>query len=241
MIDIHTFRNKEEALAEARKVFSATLAEHKYRQVLLLLSGGSAFGVLSGIATDALPANLMIGMLDDRWSSDLAANNFAQFTETEFYALAKTAGATFVDSRVDVELESLPTYAARLDTALHTWRAANPTGRIVITQGIGPDGHTAGIMPYPEDPALFKTFFEERGRWVVGYDAGEKTRYPLRATVSLPFLREEVDFSLVFVVGAEKKQTIENMLAETGALAATPARIVHEMKKVFIVTDVSFE
>ena len=108
---------------------------------------------------------------------------------------------------------------------------------MVITQGIGEDGHTAGIMPYPENSALFKSLFDDPEKWVVGYDAEGRNEHPLRVTVTLSFLREVVDHSIVYAVGDGKKEALRQVLAETGTLWQTPARIIHEMRNVMLFTD----
>jgi len=46
-----------------------------------------------------------------------------------------------------------------------------------------------------------------------------------------------VDHAVVYVVGEEKRATFERVLAENGALAETPARIIREMKDVRLFTD----
>ena len=94
-------------------------------------------------------------------------------------------------------------------------------------------------MPYPEDPHRFDDLFENHGRWVTGYDANTKSTFPLRATVTLSFLRTAVAFSLVFVAGEGKKPALLRTLAEEGTLAETPARIIQQMKTVILVTNLS--
>jgi len=73
--------------------------------------------------------------------------------------------------------------------------------------------------------------------WLGGYDAKERNEYPQRATITLPFLRE-IDHSVMYMVGMEKKDALSRMLNAKGMLFETPARIVHEMKEVHIFTDI---
>ena len=61
-------------------------------------------------------------------------------------------------------------------------------------------------------------------------NAEEKNKFPLRVTVTLPFLRHEVDEAVVYATGKEKKEAIERVRASVGTLAETPARILHEMR-----------
>lgn len=110
---------------------------------------------------------------------------------------------------------------------------------IFITQGIGEDGHTAGMMPYPEDPALFQSLFVDTDRWVVGYDAEAKNTCPKRVTATIPFLRNIVSESIVFMCGSEKRAALERVVNREGTVAKTPALILHEMKSVHFFTDIA--
>lgn len=238
MIDIRLYLDPLEAQSRARKALGAELFRLKDVPVLLLLSGGSAFQVLEGLRADMLPLNMMVGMLDERYSADPKINNFGQFLETDFYVHAGNRAAFFLDSQVNPEEETLEEYVVGLEQALRDWKAENPTGRIVVTQGMGADGHTAGIMPFPEDVDTFQKLFETPEKWVVGYDAGEKNKYPKRATVTLSFLRDMVDFSLLYITGNEKAAALKRVWEEEGTLADTPARIVREMKNVTLITTI---
>jgi len=57
--------------------------------------------------------------------------------------------------------------AHRYESSLFEWAKKHPEGKIIATMGIGFDGHTAGIMPYPENPETFARLFEDKeiGRW----------------------------------------------------------------------------
>ncbi len=206
--------------------------------VLLLLSGGSAFEMLSGVSEEVCGEHLTIGVLDERFDTDLSINNFLQLQKTNFYIRAKNAGARFIDS-VPKENESLESFSEKIEKEWKQWRRENKDGKIIITQGMGADGHTAGIMAFPENPELFAKLFLDDERWVVGYDAGTKNEYPKRATATLSFLKNEVDVALVYVAGDAKKSAFEKMISETGTLAETPARILREMKEVKIFTNLN--
>lgn len=223
----------EEAQARAGEALCMFLAEAKkqLQQVLLLLSGGSAFLLLTKIPKDVLGKHVTIGMLDERFSTDESVHNFAQLTKTVFYANACAAGALFIDTRI-VEHETQEALAARFEKALHDWDKAHVDGVVVTTMGVGVDGHTAGIMPFPENHALFQRLFENETKWVASYDAGDKNQYPLRVTITMPFLRMRTDHAIVYVVGEEKKAAMERVFSVRGSLVETPARIFHEMKDV---------
>lgn len=126
----------------------------------------------------------------------------------------------------------------RLEASLHGWMAAHPDALVIATMGIGADGHTAGVMPFPEDETYFHKTFLDAERWVVGYDAGTKSPYPDRVTTSLAFLRDIVSSAVVYAVGTDKRSALERILASTGSLAETPARILSEMSRVDVFTDI---
>lgn len=236
-MDIIHARDADEAARKAGERLSQSLAGREEKPTLLLLSGGSSFRLLEAVDADAPEPHLTIAMLDDRASADPGVNTFAQFAATDFYAAAHARGAAFFDTRL-VPGEGVRELAERYNNALLSWIADNSHGTVIAIIGFGPDGHTAGIMPFPEDPQKFAALFENSSRWAVGYDAGAKSRYPLRVTVNLPFLREKVDEAIAYATGDGKRAALARVLAEDGALAETPARILREMKKVVLYTDI---
>lgn len=211
--------------------------KEKKERALLLLSGGSAFEMIKGIKSDYLGSYLTVGMLDERFETDPKINNFLQFKETIFYRLAKDRDVNFIES-VPFDGEALESFAEKIENEWKNWRIQNSVGKIFITQGVGADGHTAGIMPYDEDRYFFKNTFEDKSRFVVGYNAGKKSQYSKRATATLPFLRNEVEESLVWIAGKEKIKAFNDIMSEDGSLTEAPARIIKEMKNATIFTNI---
>lgn len=212
------------------------LAEHGV-PTLLLLSGGSALKIAEQIEKNYLPKVLTLGVLDDRYSKDESVNNFSQLARTKLFRDAENIGAVFIDTRVNGE-ESIDEVAERADMAIKNWIAKNETGKIIITQGIGPDGHTSGVMPFPEDEEKFQKLFIDTEKYSVGYDAEGKNQYSLRITATLRFLMDKVDESVLLMTGAEKLQAFNSALDASGQLAHIPARVIHQMKKVNLFTDI---
>jgi 6-phosphogluconolactonase/glucosamine-6-phosphate isomerase/deaminase len=225
------------SMDEAKKKASAhlkyLLQENKDTEILLLLSGGSALTILGGIQKD-LSRKTTISVLDERFAKDPRINNFSQITQTKFYSLAKNKDCGFIDTRVK-NGESHSDHAERFERDLREWKSTYPNGIIVATQGIGEDGHTSGIMPFPENPELFDSLFNGKS-WVISYDAGEKNPFPFRSTTTLTFLRI-IDHSIVLAVGDSKKAALEKALSSTGSISESPARIIQEMKNVVLFTD----
>jgi len=201
-----------------------------------MLSGGSSLALLNFIDTTIIHENATITVLDERHSKDENECNFSQIMATGFYGKARGSGAKFIDIRMKNN-ESLEDHGERFDRELKNWRVHNPSAPIIATIGIGSDGHVAGMMPYPHDKSLFFKHFQGH-RWAVGYNAGAKNLLPLRVTVTIPFLRDQVFFAVSFVSGAEKKDTLKRASANEGILADTPARILCEMKDVNIFTNI---
>ena len=237
---METFKDKDTAVVirKAKESLNNELAKSKGLPVLLLLSGGSSLNLLSDLNQELFGSHLTIGVLDERYSKEPNINNFAQLQKTSFYQETLKKEALFIDTKVG-ERETLEGLAQRFEATLRNWKKANPQGKVITTQGIGADGHTAGIMPYPENPKLFKSLFENKEKWVVGYDATlSKNQYPLRVTTTFPFLRSIIDVTIVYITGEEKKAALQRVMSENSSLAETPARIIKEMKNVKLFSDI---
>lgn len=230
-------RNKEKVKSSAALHLNSLLASAKDLPLLFLSSGGSSLEILSGIGKENLGPHLTIGALDERFSQDPSVNNFLQLKSTTFYQKAKETGASFIETVPSDE--RLAEFSKRFESSIRNWAQSHrPDGKVFVTQGIGADGHTAGIMPYPENPTFFKKTFENESLWAVGYSAQGKTKYPLRITVTMPFLRKVVDATIVYLVGVEKKEALARILSLQGRLFETPARIIREMKQVKLFTNI---
>ncbi|MGB0757276.1 MAG: 6-phosphogluconolactonase [Patescibacteria group bacterium] len=229
-------QSPESALTAAGEQFNSALSAEAGKPLLILLSGGSALKLTDSIPESALTKQTTIGILDERYSTDPEVNTFAQFKKTDAYQLCIAKKCTVINSLP--EDESQEDMAERIDKQLHDWAFMNPQGAVIITQGIGADGHTAGIMPYPEDSDGFYKRFDNPEKWIVGYDAGDKNQFPHRITVSLAFLRSMVTTSIVYAVGMEKRQALSSMMTN-GTLADVPARILRQMPDVYLFTDIS--
>lgn len=229
---------KKEACQRASFTLSTLLTGIKKKQqsVLLLLSGGSSFDVLRELDHSVMGPHCTVGVLDERYSKNDEENNFMQLMKTNFYGEALAAGSVFIDTRVR-DGETLEELRSRFEEGIIDWERNNKTGVVVATMGVGADGHTAGIMPFPEDEATFHRLFDDEQTGAAAYDATGKNPYPMRVTVTLSFLRSMVDHAICFAAGEEKKEAIERLLASSGTLAETPARIMREMKSATLYSD----
>ncbi|MDO8633452.1 MAG: 6-phosphogluconolactonase [Candidatus Wildermuthbacteria bacterium] len=221
MMEVVRCKTKEEAIKNAGKKLNELFLSHQHSPVLFLSSGGSSLELLDEVEEQYLSHNLTVGMLDERMNVDPEASNSSKFRKTSFFAKLEAKNILLVD----IFKEGF------------TFREKYPQGKVIITQGVGADGHTAGVFPFPEDEKKFQDLFEDKERLVVEYDAGGKTEYSSRVTVTMPFLRK-VDHSVVYMVGEDKHDALERVLAEEGTLHETPGRIVREMRDATIFTDI---
>jgi len=224
----------QSAVAEAGEHLNAFLAENKKLPVLLMLSGGSALSIIDYVGPTVLGANLTVSMLDERFSLDPGINNFLQFQKTDFYKDAFEAEASFFGT-VPRAGETMEDLRQRWEKNLKTWRAENPAGLIVATLGLGQDGHTAGIFPFPEDPAKFDQLFNGE-EWTVAYNAEGKNKYPERVTTTLAFLKM-IDAGFALVCGIQKQEKFEQLTLGKTKAADLPAAVWYEIKNVRVFTD----
>jgi 6-phosphogluconolactonase/glucosamine-6-phosphate isomerase/deaminase len=226
-------QDPESAAAEAGEHLNLFLLENRKLPVLLMLSGGSALPILEYVGKTVLGENLTLSVLDERFSTDPEINNFLQLQKTDFYKDALEAEASFFGT-LPRPGESMESLRQRWDKNLHTWREENPKGLIVATLGMGPDGHTSGILPFPEDSTKFNKLFNN-GSWTVAYNAQGKNKYPERVTTTLAFLKT-LDVGFAFVSGKEKQEKFAQLASGGSKPAELPATVWHEMKNVKVFT-----
>jgi len=231
--------NRDHLRHRASAHINLLLKEYHSVPVLLMLSGGSCLNLLHDIHPEYLNDRVTISMLDERYSRDHLINNFSQMSHLPFYKLAHMRGTQFINTRLEDD-KSIEYFARDYESKLRKWDYEKRPfdGVVISTMGIGPDGHTAGIMPYPEDAQTFSQLFDDLSKWVAGYDAKEKNEHRYRVTCTLPFLRK-IDHTICYVTGENKKDALEQTLSTSGSTSATPARILHEMKNVQLFTTLS--
>lgn len=211
---------------------SQLLAENNEKPVLLMLSGGSALGLLEYIDISALGPNVTITTLDERFSTDSSVNNFAQIAATNFYKIAVEQGAETIPTLVKND-ETLLHAGEHFANALHLWRDKHPQGVIITTMGVGSDGHTAGI--FSQQPGLdFAT-----NDWVVAYEVSANSNpYTKRITVTPKFLQTQITHAICVIMGDKKCTVLKHIQDAECTLADVPACILKEMPSVMITTDI---
>jgi len=146
-LKLHIHKDKEEAVGHAGLDLSDFLEEHKDKDLLFLVSGGSSFSMLEGIPKYVLGKNITISVLDERYDQTNENNNFSQLKKTKFYERAKHAGCHFIDTSVK-EGQTQEELADFFEESLRKWLKEHIDGKIIATAGVGADAHTAGIMPF---------------------------------------------------------------------------------------------
>lgn len=233
-ISVIVEKEVDELEAKAGEALNTMILERRSKPLLMLLSGGSSLDLLKYIKDTSIEPGITFGMLDDRYSTDHKVNSFHLVSKTPLYLQALRKGASFLDSSV-FESETLEEYAHRYEGYIKKWRKQHPQGIIRATVGIGPDGHTSGILPHPEDSKKFEELFNG-AKLIVGYDVGTKNPHRFRMTSTYTLMRM-LDSVLTYMKGENKKDALQKVLAEEGDNATTPGRIIRELKNVSLYTD----
>ena len=208
---------------EISRVLSVYKQEEK--PVLLFLSGGTAFSPLEYIPPKMLSGMVTLTTLDERYAPSGLNSNFVALSRTSFFKNAQMEGVQVIDTCV-LAGESQKELADRIDADVRAWMIEHPNGVLLAVAGVGADGHTAGMMPYPEDRVKFAELFEGE-RLFVAYDASGKNQFPLRVTATMTLLRK-LNHAFLYARGEEKREALRRMKAE-GVLAECPARIFQEI------------
>jgi 6-phosphogluconolactonase/glucosamine-6-phosphate isomerase/deaminase len=203
------------------------------RPVLLLVSGGSSLRVLDRVKDDLISPALTIGVFDERWDPTNRLSNYAALRKTAFYPRAVARGCRLIDTATR-QHETFQDLASRFEDAIRAWRERYSTGAILATIGIARDGHMGGMVPHPDDPERFRQLFES-DRWVAGYDAHLRNPIRYRITATGTFLTE-IERAGVYMVG-EEKGAILRLLAEDGANADLPGRLIRRISTGAIYVD----
>jgi len=200
---------------------------------LFMFSGGSALEIARCLPKNFFTASDTVTVLDERYTLEEKDSNFAGLIK-------------FFDNKISTidtrpkKGESLEEVADRFEQKLKLWKENNPDGKIIITQGVGEDGHTAGILPFPEDKEKFSELFRNSDKLVAGYRVPvEKNKHAERITVTINFLLNQVAVSLLYVCGENKKEILAKVLSGKADLTETPAAAVLGMKEVLLVTDIN--
>lgn len=195
------------------------LAENK--KVLWLVSGGSNIlatkEIMDRIAPE-LTAQLTIAPIDERYGPvGHADSNWQQLLSGGF---DPKAARTLPVLEPDLDLEATRLHFTQIITP-----ALQNSDFVIALLGIGPDGHTAGILP--NSPAC-----RETDAYVSAYESSPYTRI----TLTFPAL-QRIHKAYVFAFGEAKLPTLQQLQSEDVDLATQPAQILKALPDVYIYND----
>jgi len=241
-IIINTYESDETVKLAAAKALAKEIQTQIENRIpiLLMLSGGSALQVTETLAnilnTKTYHNNLLtVSVVDERVVQG-EDNNYQSLQKSLFGKWAKNNNVYWIDTGVknSEDVGNVEKHAEKFGKDLHTWKRKNSQGQIIALLGVGVDGHTAGILPFEENPALSL----EEWNWVVGYNIENYSSEPdkinphhFRSTTTPNFIINSVDTVLVYMVGNEKKNALKGIVTNEGDIKKTPARIFRERQK----------
>ena len=209
------------------------VAETKGKPILFLASGGSALKALD--ESVYLPKNFAIGLVDERQNVSLGDRNAYLLSLTPFFKKA-SAKKTAILFDVPSSLCATGEYFDNYEDTLKNWRSNHPDCFVVVLLGMGADGHTAGIFPMPDDSASFNALYSNERYFVVhSYGAG---RLKERITVSISFLKREVDAAVVFCTGQDKISALKKVVSGAVLPHERPGAVWKDMKQAYIYSDI---
>lgn len=188
------------------------------RRVVWLLSGGSAIPLEVAAARQLPPEvtpTLTTLLIDERYD-ELGH-------EAENYTQLINAGFPLPINRV---LTGKPIDRTTADFAATVQHALQTADVSIGVFGIGADGHTAGIKPH--SPAVSATELAAHYAW----DDFE------RITVT-PLLIRSLDEAIIYAVGAEKADTLQQLFHEDAPIGDQPAQVLKAVKTSTLYTDIS--
>ncbi len=219
---------------DAGLALTELLREQPATPTLLLVSGGSAFALLDYVDITALGEHITLTVLDERFTHIETDTNFHQLQKTAFYSHAVAQGVHVLPP-FPTTTDTIDQAVNHFKTTLHHWQKNHPTGRILITVGVGIDGHTAGILP-GTDAIDFDVADD-----VIGYEVSPTINpHTKRITVTNTFLRTKVHASIGYVVGQDKTKVLADLIRKDHAHTDIKAVILHDVHKLQIFTNVSY-
>lgn len=199
-------------------------------KVLLLLAGGSAVEVYRILAEwlkqekEGFAKNLTVGLMDERYGeAGHQDSNEKQIRDTGFYEIVeKKGGKVFsVLTGKDPEQEAVG-YEAMI------CKSVEEVDEALAIMGVGPDGHTAGILPQKSQKDFEKIFPADR--WVVYYELPEDYPNPFKKRITLtPKALQKITFALVVAKGEEKKEALQKIFVKEEPLYKTPAAVLRNL------------
>ncbi|MBP9761591.1 6-phosphogluconolactonase [Candidatus Saccharibacteria bacterium] len=194
------------------------------KPVLWLTSGGSAINAQIAVLDQVRSATpdsmqfLTIIPVDERYGPlSHKDSNTEQMRQAGF-----DPGSA---SWIDVLANNQPMAETVSDYARLAQNAFAEADVVIATLGIGPDGHTAGLLP--GSPALTDTVSTAIG---YGWDDYE------RLTLGVPLLTK-IDHAFVLAYGVHKQAALERLAQNSEPTESLPAKILYDIADVTVYND----
>lgn len=214
-MQLHKVTNDESVVTYLAGVLRQKLGEGK---VLWLVPGGSAIAVAVAVSQklqDAELENLTVTLTDERFGSvGHSDSNWQQLQDAGF----NLPGATAVPVLHGHDRDQTTS-----EYAQHLQEFCQGAAYCVGLFGIGPDGHTAGIIP--GSPAVTAT------EWAASFDNGDYQRITMTAP-AIAALSEAV----VYAMGEAKLPQLERLQQDL-PITDQPAQALKQVPKLTIFND----
>lgn len=205
----------QEATAELVKYLLDAAKMHE--SILLLVSGGSAISTEADVlnAVNDLPQILSVLPMDERYGPyGHGDSNMAQLGER-----LKSGNILPIH---DVLEQNLPFNETVERYSLLAQDLFARADHIAAIFGIGPDGHTAGLLPH--SPATSDTVST-----VIGYSWQDYTRMTLGTSSLL-----QIDSAFVLAYGDNKKPALNRLRVNDETFEDLPAKLLYDIPEVTI-------
>jgi 6-phosphogluconolactonase/glucosamine-6-phosphate isomerase/deaminase len=238
MINVHT---SSAPIDEAARTLSKKIKAHKGKDILLLFSGGSSLAIVDHMHPRILTKHCTVSVLDERYTFERDASNFAKLSHTEFFKYVEKKNIPYIDPQPH-EGESLEEAGKRFDIALKHWHVTHNEGLVFATVGIGPDGHTAGVLPMKDDPETFSRLFQKNSHCAVGYTVRpEINPHTERITTTLTYLLRHLNYACIYATGSQKRGVLLDLLNTDIDFSVMPAQALKKIPEAQLFTDMTLE
>lgn len=208
------------SIDEVAEYLQSVLLEQlgKGEKVVWLVPGGSAIAV-TAIALRLLAgqdlSSLTIGLTDERFGPvGHADSNWLQMLQ---------AGIDFGNAQLLPALTGVDQATTTTNYAAKLQKAFVGTDYKLGLFGMGPDGHTAGVLP--GSPAV------SSNQWAASYDAGNFVRLTMT-----PLAIEHLDEAVLYAMGPAKLTALQNLQTKL-PVQLQPAQALKRVAKLTIFND----
>lgn len=223
----------DKIMSEATQYLWRHLVEKlgKGKRILLFLSGGSAVEIYKYLTVwmkdqkNNFAKNLTVGLADERYGKvNHPDSNEKQIRDTGFYDAIEGRGGKILSILTD---RGSPCHEVERYNELISQKMKD-TNEIWAVLGIGPDGHTAGILPQDSQEKFKKNF--PTSRLVVYYELPNDYPNPFKKRITLtPQGLAQIDLAVVVVKSQGKEEVLRRMLTPDEPAYRTPAVLLQDL------------